>query len=338
MDLIDSISSIINPNLRFIPPLITIIVVSLACTIVPEISSESTPESFPLPGVIQTTFDDAFYKDLSWSPSGRYISSTRCPVVSGEPKCIQFSESILIDLDTKETIAIDISSITKNDATSTSFFWTNDGEKVLLSVSEKPDKDLESEEHKSRFFFYSTLTSEFEDIDIPGTPIAISDDNNRIFLLFGIDEHTLAYGWLNLDDGSVDEDYRFDLEKLPTGPYTLSPENNHLLISDSLGYDDCNQILIYELGSHLKPALFLDMACYPAWSPKGQKIAYSSITEIGDFRPQIMVADEDGLNSRLLFEERLPLAMVSPTWSPDGEQIAFTYGFKSNAVFIADNP
>ncbi|MBL8162135.1 MAG: PD40 domain-containing protein, partial [Anaerolineae bacterium] len=57
----------------------------------------------------------------------------------------------------------------------------------------------------------------------------------------------------------------------------------------------------------------------PAWSPDGQKIAFSS--ERDGFYA-IYTMNADGTNQRRLTENK-PLGDNDPTWSPDGDHIAF---------------
>jgi len=126
-----------------------------------------------------------------------FISTKRCTLVSGKSKFLQFSGSILVDLYTNELRTEVLKPVTKSGSTNKYLLWLRDSTKLLKSVNEKSDKDLESELRKSHFFFYSPLTSELEKITTPGTSIGLCIDYHRIPLLFGVDEHTSAYGWIN---------------------------------------------------------------------------------------------------------------------------------------------
>ena len=74
---------------------------------------------------------------------------------------------------------------------------------------------------------------------------------------------------------------------------------------------------------------------YPAWSPDGERIAFSARRE-GHFENdfgityEIYVIDADGDNEQRLTENRNN--DWSPSWSPDGERIAFSSDRKGDVV------
>src|SRR5260221_14569420 len=57
---------------------------------------------------------------------------------------------------------------------------------------------------------------------------------------------------------------------------------------------------------------------YPAWSPDGKRIAWSSTFEGNQ---ELYVADLDGTNRRRLTND--PALVAHPAWSPDGKKLAF---------------
>ena len=81
----------------------------------------------------------------------------------------------------------------------------------------------------------------------------------------------------------------------------------------------------------------------PAWSPNGKQIAFHSYTtkEIKN-NPvsEIFVIDADGTDLRQLTNTQLPFDGInsSPTWSPDGEQVAYgaSKWLEDDAIVILD--
>ena len=79
-------------------------------------------------------------------------------------------------------------------------------------------------------------------------------------------------------------------------------------------------------GSNLIRLAFIsdwdDLWYWPAWSPDGSKIAFTSVPPDDDDRSGISVVDSDGSNLTLLTGEDTIAGL--PSWSPDGSKIAFT--------------
>ena len=72
----------------------------------------------------------------------------------------------------------------------------------------------------------------------------------------------------------------------------------------------------------------------PAWSPAGDRIAFSTDRDGGDW--EVYVVDADGKNPRNL--TRSPGFDYSPNWSPDGRQIAFVSERDGNAeIYVMDS-
>jgi TolB protein len=68
----------------------------------------------------------------------------------------------------------------------------------------------------------------------------------------------------------------------------------------------------------------------PAWSPDGGRIAFTRNEDIGESTTftsdDVFVMDADGDDVRRLTRERVGRSSGQPTWSPDGQQIAYVDG------------
>jgi TolB protein len=92
----------------------------------------------------------------------------------------------------------------------------------------------------------------------------------------------------------------------------------------AFGYGQQGISLINPDGSNLR-RLAGDLSFAAAWSPRGRKIAFAAGGELNGL--SIYVTNPDGSNRTLV--ARRPTSSYSyngPTWSPDGERMAFTVG------------
>jgi len=302
-----------------------------------------TPGPFPVEGIRQITTDYAFYQDISWSPNGSFITATRCPVMQYQPSCFQHEETILIDPKTGAITNIDFQSISPNHTVGYPSAWSPDGTQLILTVGERnPAGDAGADEplFNYTYFSYGIHEDTFTEMDIVWMIIAFSQDGSSFLITQSIDEESLALGWYDPETREFIDELHYPLADSFLGAFAISPDNRILLQSDSTLTSSCNEIQAYIMGSHKPFEPFLSLACYPAWSPNGSKLAYTAKASSKDLPNRLIIADADGANPVSVFIEPTPHELAYPTWSPDGHQIAFTFGGLSgaNAIYIVDVP
>jgi hypothetical protein len=302
-----------------------------------------TPGPFPDEDVRQITFDYAFYQDLSWSPNGSFITATRCPVMQYQPSCFQHEETILVDPKTDAIKKIDFQSISANHTIGYPITWSHDGTQLILMVGERnPNGDAGADEPLFNYTYFSYAINEdtFTEMDIDWIIITFSKDGSSLLVIQNIDEETLALGWYDPKTREFIEELRYQLADSFLGSFAISPDNRILLQSDSTHTSICNEVQAYIMGSHKPFEPYMSLACYPAWSPNGNKLAYTAKASSKDLPNRLIIADPDGADPYSVFIEATPHELAYPTWSPDGHQIAFTFGGLSgaNGIYIVDAP
>jgi len=105
----------------------------------------------------------------------------------------------------------------------------------------------------------------------------------------------------------------------------LSPDRS-TVVWDSTRRDRLKEIYAMTLATGSVRALTstpgLGESAAPAFSPDGARIAFMQLSE-SDLKWSLSVMDADGTNSVRVTAVNLGLDALRPTWSPDGERLAF---------------
>ena len=300
-----------------------------------------TPGPFPVEGVRQITSEYAFYQNLMWSPSGRLIAATRCPILQFTPSCLGNEETVLIDVSNGDSVTVSFQSLTPNRVSSYPVAWADSGDRLLLYLEESPtEAPAPPSQTTYRYLAYDPSTGGFMEIPVEGIPIDWDESSEQILLIRANNEGVYELALYSYVSGDLAFELTLGEAGDLAGPHALSPDGATLLRGDSPTDTRCNEISAYSIGSHSDFVPMLTMACYPAWSQNGAKIAFARKDHPQGEPNQIMIAGSDGSDPQSLFGDQLIALLASPTWSPDGSMIAFTRGGleNANAVYIVPVP
>jgi len=118
---------------------------------------------------------------------------------------------------------------------------------------------------------------------------------------------------------------------------TWSPDGRSIAYSSYMShFPDIYVQTVFEVGRPTRPAAGSSAAQnqMPAFSPDGKKIAFSSTQDGAVFN--IFVVNRDGSDLRRLTNTK-NIGDVAPTWSPNGNQIAFVSGRSGDAQLYVMN-
>jgi hypothetical protein len=137
-------------------------------------------------------------------------------------------------------------------------------------------------------------------------------------------------------DGPITPALRKLAEIGPSGD-PITPVGDVLLAVDSFEARNCDQIFRLTLGSHQSFEALLSGACFPDWSPAGQRFVVARKDQPGVAPSQLVAVGRDGSSGEPLLAQEVS-GLAFPTWSSGGDRIAFTRTGRdnANAVYLLD--
>lgn len=272
-----------------------------------EINNRSTPIGLPIPPDY-----------IPWSPSGdKIVTDVNRPRMGSFYMLSNPDGTGLKALGTNFSDIISIITNLSKISMQKDFIWSPDGTKAAFVVND-PDK------------LYIT--------DADGSNIKqLADEVNESFfgaVAWSHNGKRIAFSGRNL--WIMDSDGTNIRQLGACWGGTWSPDDLKLLCMSSEEVDDqfISHLYLISAGSANKTEIIKSIEIEnPQWSSDGSSILFVSFTERRN--PGIYVADSQGWNVKLIYEDNNQLEAVS--WSPEGSKIAFT-SLENGAKLYAINP
>ena len=276
-----------------------------------------------------------------WSTQGEVIAARRCVTLNRQAQCFGIEETIvLVNVGTKETQELRLDPESSRSTSGFPVAWSIDGMSLVVGVGEAAEvTDTESPFYSYHYIVYDLPTGTYIDLPADVTPIGWNKHDNRILVDKPSSNGLLEMAWFDLEDMGFEVVGVVEREEGYFGRFALSPNLQFVLLSDSPFESTCSELRSYPLADLVQSSVFLSLACFPAWSPDGNRLAYAAKDNPQAEPNQIMIADAGGSSPNSLFGDQLVPFLGYPTWSPDGTRIAFTQGPQGgNAVYVAELP
>jgi len=286
-----------------------------------------------LPGLtLLTPGENASFQNPAWSPDGRSLAYdfANPPIGASRDGFPTDAEIYVMDLETGTR-----RQLTDNDLADVEPDWSPDGREIVFVRSSEqaaypPPLEL----------MLIGVDSDFEQVllECPGPCVGPKWSRDGEFIAIGMGEGI----WTIRRDGS---DLRqVSGEKVTAATYPgWSPDGKRLVYWASLEAISVSQaeradLAVLDLSSGEETVVLSGISPWkPDWSPLGSSILYSDQAS-----PQIQWALftldlETGVGRRLIPHD-LEYDLFDAVWSPDGNRIAFAYGFESTTshLYILD--
>lgn len=281
-----------------------------------EINNRSTPIDLPAP---------LGYNP--WSPSrDKFVIDVYVPRMGGFYLLANPDGDRLNALGTNFSDIISIITNLSKFSWQRNFAWSPDGTKAVFVVT-----DLVNKSEKMYV------------ADADGSNIKqLASDANESFLgavAWNHDGKRIAFSGRNLWITNSDGTNLRQLGACWGGAW--SPDDSKILCGTSEEVNDqfINHLYLINVDNGDKTELIKSIGIENvAWSPDGSGILFVSVTERRNLG--IYVADSQGRNVKLIYEENNPLeraTLKAISWSPDGSKIAFTVSESGNGLYTINS-